>query len=107
MGLVDVYTSFTTTIKCNPDVTGKGNAKPISIDFTTNPCDLNVVYEHFAGCGSYTYEADQLGFILLQDTSDPMWALTLFLSGGKILFVSAVTIFLRFFFNCYQGGNGG
>ena len=92
---MDTYTTFTTTVTCNEKITGKGNAKFISADYETNPCDLNVKLEHSCGCGSKSFDMDKRGFNQLLNFDDPMYAAAVFLSGGKILFVGLVSILAR------------
>lgn len=92
---MDTYTTFTTTVTCNEKITGKGNAKFISADYETNPCDLNVKLEHSCGCGSKSFKMDKRGFNQLLNFDDPWYAAAVFLSGGKIIFVGLVSILAR------------
>ena len=44
-------TSFKATIQCDWSIRGQGQAKIITVDHTTSPCQLQVVMAHRAGCG--------------------------------------------------------
>lgn len=44
--------SFVATINCNPNITGQGAAIINKVDYTTNPCELQVEMTHAAGCPS-------------------------------------------------------
>lgn len=43
-------TSFKTTIQCDWSIRGQGQAKIISVDNNSSPCQLQVVMAHRAGC---------------------------------------------------------
>ena len=94
-------TSMTTKVICNNDITNSGAAVLKSTDYLTDPCDLSIVLEHQAGCGSRSSEMDMTGLqTFLQSSTGWDWA-TIAVSGGKWAFVMIIIVGLRFLLNLY------
>ena len=51
-------TKFTLTAVCDKSITGQGQAKINSVDYTSDPCNLQVEMSHEAACPTANLDAN-------------------------------------------------
>lgn len=72
--------SFTAEVQCDKSITGQGNAKVISADYTTDPCLFKVVVAHDAGCPT----VDGSGFANFMDENPWILGIVMLVCGPVV-----------------------